>query len=146
MKFYLVIDQEKEPSVTIVCNRVTGLVTKIEELCRDWDVDSPPLYGIEGNEIVPLELACVDCFFTKEGKVFAKVGKVEYATKLRIKQVAELVDDAFIKINQGCIVRVEQIEKFTVSFGGALRITLKNGYVDYVARREVKAIKRRLGL
>ena len=29
MKFYLVLDDEKEPSVTIVCNKVTATVEKI---------------------------------------------------------------------------------------------------------------------
>ena len=34
MKFYLVIDKEKEPSVTIVTDKVTSVVSKIEELCK----------------------------------------------------------------------------------------------------------------
>ena len=35
MKFFLKIDQEQEPSVTVVCNKVTPAVTKIEALCQE---------------------------------------------------------------------------------------------------------------
>lgn len=146
MKFYLMIDEEKEPSVTIVCPKVTSAVSKIEALCKELDWDEEVLYGYTDEEIFPLSLADVACFFTKDNKVFASVNKTEYATKLRIKQVLELVDDSFVKINQGCVANVKHIEKFTVTFGGTLKVIFKNGYSDYVSRRELKNIKRRLGL
>ena len=146
MKFFLMLDKEKEPSVTVVCDKVTPTVEKIEALCRDYDEKEEMLYGYIEEEILPLPLADVACFFTKESKVFAVIGDREYAVKLRVKQVEELVDDSFIKINQGCIVNVSQVAKFSVSFGGALKVVLKNGRFDYVSRREVKNIKRRFGL
>ena len=146
MKFFLVLDKEKEPSVTVASGKMTRFVEKIEALCQEYDENEEIIYGYADEEILPLPLMDVDCFFTKESKVFAAVGAKEYATKLRIKQIEGLVDDSFIKINQGCIVNVKQVEKFAVSFGGALKIVLKNGRFDYVARREVKNIKRRFGL
>lgn len=119
MKFYLLLDDEKEPSVTVVCGKVTDTVRKIEELCKDFEAERELLYVYDEEEILPLDLSSVACFFTKEGKVFASIGNREYATKLRIKHVLEMVDDSFIKINQGCIANVGQIQKFSVSFGGA---------------------------
>ena len=104
------------------------------------------LYGYADEEIFPLSLTDIACFFTRDNKVFASIKDKEYATKLRIKQVIELVDDSFIKINQGCVANVKHIEKFTVTFGGTLKVIFKNGYSDYVSRRELKNIKRRLGL
>lgn len=144
MKFVLIVDTEKEPSVTVVCNKVTRAVQKIEEICNQADEEL--IYGYQADEIIPLALADITCFFTKENKVYARVEEKEYAVKLRIKQIVELVDDSFIKINQGCIVKVNAIKRFTASIGGSLQITLKDGYTDYVARREVRNIKRRLGL
>jgi DNA-binding LytR/AlgR family response regulator len=100
----------------------------------------------EKDEVIPLEVPSVDCFFTRDGKVFAILEGTEYSTRLRIKQVLDMVDDSFIKVNQGCVINVRSIQKFTVSIGGALKVVLKNGFSDYVARREVKNIKRRFGL
>ena len=145
MKFYLVIDDGKEPSVTVVCNKVTATVEKIRQLAND-ETQQQLLYGFDGDEIVPLQLQTVACFFTRDGKVFASVGDNQFATKLRIKDVLEIVDDSFIKINQGCVVNVNFVQRFGVSIGGALKIVLSNGFCDYVSRREVPSIKRRFGL
>lgn len=144
MKFVLIVDSEKQPSVTVVCNKVTRAVQKIEEICNQ--ADGELIYGYQADEIIPLALADITCFFTKDNKVYARVEEREYAVKLRIKQIVELIDDSFIKINQGCIVKVNAIKRFTASIGGSLQITLKDGYTDYVARREIRNIKRRLGL
>ena len=144
MKFVLIVDSEKQPSVTVVCNKVTRAVQKIEEICNQ--ADGELIYGYQADEIIPLALADITCFFTKDNKVYARVEEREYVVKLRIKQIVELIDDSFIKINQGCIVKVNAIKRFTASIGGSLQITLKDGYTDYVARREIRNIKRRLGL
>lgn len=145
MKFYLVVDEEKEPSVTVVCKRVNSTVAQIEKLCQEMD-DDKLLYGYQDDEIIPLELSNVTCFYTRDNKVYASVGKENYLTKLRIKQVLEIVDHSFIKINQGCVANVGQIKKFSASLGGALKVEFQNGFSDYVARREVKNVKRRFGL
>ena len=146
MKFFLEIDKEKEPSVTVVCNKVTRAITKIEELCKDVEEDGDILYGYLDEEIIPLELTEVTCFFTRENKVYARMQGKDYVTKIRIKDVLDLVDDSFIKINQGCVANVTLIKKFSASFGGSLRVFFKDGYCDYVSRRELARVKRRFGL
>ena len=146
MKFFLVIDKEKEPSVTVVCGKVTRAVSQIEALCKEDTGETDILYGYLGEEIIPLELPEITCFFTRDNKVFARVNGKDYTTKLRIKDALELVDDSFIKINQGCVASVKRIKKFTASFGGALRVIFEDGYSDYVSRREVARVKRRFGL
>ena len=146
MKFYLKIDPDAEESVSVVCGRVSETVKRIEALCGEAEAFDGVLYGVDGDEVVPLELSEVICFFTKNNKVYAFVGTREYAVRYRIKQIMECVDDRFVKINQGCIANVRQIQKFVVSFGGALKVVFKNGYTDYVSRRETANLKRRLGL
>lgn len=144
MKFFLEIDKEKEPSVTVVCNKVTRIVEQIEALCKEAEGDI--LYGYFGEEILPLELTEITCFFTRDNKVFARMEGKDYATKLRVKDVMDLVDDSFIKINQGCVANVKRIKKFATSFGGSLRVFFADGYSDYVSRRELSRVKRRFGL
>ena len=146
MKFNLIIDKQNPPSVTVVCPAVNATVKKIEELCSCDDQNSAVLYGYDGYDVVTLELDRVSCFCTDESKVFCFANGQKFATKLRIKNVLEMIDDRFVKINQGCVVNVNQIEKFTASIGGSLKVVLKNGFSDYVSRRELTNVKRRLGL
>ena len=58
----------------------------------------------------------------------------------------ELLDNSFIKINQGCIVNINKILKFDSSITGSIKVILKNGFSDYISRRELKNVKRRIGL
>ena len=89
MKFYLEIDKERAPSVHVVTDKVTSVITKIEELCK-LDEQGDLIYGYNDGEICPLKLSEVTCFFTKDGKVFARVGGEEFVTKLRIKDIEEI--------------------------------------------------------
>jgi DNA-binding LytR/AlgR family response regulator len=146
MKFFLEIDKEKEPTVTIVCKKVTRTIAQIEALCREAKEDNDVVYGYFEDEIIPLNLTDVTCFFTRDNKVMARMKGKDYVTKIRIKDVMDLVDDTFIKINQGCVANVKRIKKFSASFGGSLRVFFEDGYSDYVSRREVSQVKRRFGL
>ncbi len=145
MKFFLIVDKDKEPSVTVVCNSVTDTVAKIEQLCKE----SAPVETINGylnEEIVPLCVKNVRYFCTEGGKVFASIDNQRFLTKLRIKDIEDFNDTDFVKINQGCVVNVKKIKKFRASIGGSLMVEFEDGYCDYVARRELKNVKRRLGL
>ena len=64
----------------------------------------------------------------------------------RLYELEELGESNLIKINQSCIANTEKIDRFEVSFGGALAVVFKNGHRDYVSRRQLKYVKERIGL
>ena len=53
----------------------------------------------------------------------------------------EILGDDFVKINQGCIVKVNAVKRFEASVGGAIKIILGNGFEDYISRRELSKVK-----
>ena len=108
--------------------------------------DSPAeLVGYRGDEIVRILPAEVLCFSVEDTKTYAVTEKGKYLLKLRLYQLEERVGASFVKINQSCLVNVEKIESFKTSLGGSLMVTLKGGYRDYVSRRQLKAVKERIG-
>ena len=84
--------------------------------------------------------------YTNDSKVYVNINNKDYLVKERLYQIEEILDDSFIKINQGCIVNVKRILKFEHSITGSIKVVLKNGFNDYISRRELKNVKRRLGL
>ena len=38
-------------------------------------------------------------------------------------------------------INIKHIKKFTMSFFSSLMVELKNGYIDYVSRRNIKSVK-----
>ena len=143
MKYKLIIDQDKEESVVITVHEKNDLVFEIEKLINS---KSLRIIGYKDDEIYPLELGEIYSFYTFDGKVFAKCKNIDYMVKERIYQLEKYCDELFVKINQGCLVNIKKILKFESDLGGFIKVVMKNGFTDYISRRELKNVKRRLGL
>ena len=97
----------------------------------------------EARVLSPDEIYCVT---VEDSRVYALTKSEKYQLKERLYKVEELIGGDFVKLNQSCIVNIKMIESFDASIGGSLRVKLKNGYRDYVSRRQIKTVKERLGL
>ena len=93
-----------------------------------------------------LTLADVCCFSIIDGRVYAVCGNNQYLLKERLYTLEEKLPENFVKIHQSCLANIKQMERFDTSISGTLKIRFKNGYTDYVSRRQLKLIKERLGI
>lgn len=142
MRCKTVIDREREELVLICAHERTPLVEEIERLVCGPARD---LIGYLGNQIVKLDASVVDCFAVEDGRVYA-IGQERYRMRERLYELEGAVGREFVRINQSCIVNVARIERFEASFAGALLVVMKCGYRDYVSRRQMKAVKERIGI
>jgi acetyl esterase/lipase len=78
------------------------------------------------NEYAPL-------YFVDPDTVFSKMLLIVYDNDLPCRYEENML---FIK----------HIKRFNTSVGGALTVTLQNGFRDYVSRRQLKSVKERLEL
>lgn len=140
MRFRFELSDKEE--VVVYAREKNHLVNMIESLCNS----EYKLIGYQNDLIKELNSLDVDCFFTEEENVFALVGSVKYKIKKRLYELNDICKDSFIYINQSCLVNVNSIDCFDASISGALKVILKNGYKDYVSRRQVKNVKERIGL
>lgn len=143
MKLRIVIDPNRDEEIIIYAHEKSALVCEIEELVKDNSVD---LIGYTENETVKLNLSDIYCFITENNKVYALTENEKYRLKSRLYQIEESLNDNFVKINQSCIANIKKIDKFKATVGGSLTVIFKNGYVDFVSRRNLKNVKERLGL
>lgn len=143
MKLRIVIDPNRDEEIVINAREKSHLVCEIEELVKNHSVD---LIGYTENETVKLDLNDVYCFYTEDNKVFALMENEKYRLKSRLYQLEENLSDNFVKINQSCIANIKKIDRFKATVGGSLTVVFKNGYVDFVSRRNLKNVKERLGL
>ena len=143
MKFRLIIDKTREEEVIVYSHKETKLTDEIKRIAEN---DAKELIGYIEREAYKLNLSEVFCFVAEDNNVYALTAKDKLRLKFRLYQLEEMFGNDFIKINQSCIVNVREIKKFDSSLGGMLRIILKNGYSDYVSRRNIKNVKERLGV
>lgn len=143
MKCYTYIKENEEERVLIYAHDRTRLVEDIESLVLSSEID---LTGSYDSEIIKIDINDVVCFISDNNKVFALIGDKKYQIKYRLYQIEELNLNMFIKINQSCLANKTKIKKFETTIGGALKVVFKNGYIDFISRRELKNVKKRMGL
>ena len=142
MKYRIEVRSGQEEDILIYAKEQTPALAEIEKLLIQ---SASPLMGYLDEEIVPISFEEIDCFCIEAGKVYAFVNLQKILLKERLYQLEELAGNAFVRINQSCLVRISKIKSFAPSIGGALMVTLENGYQDYVSRRQLRTLKERMG-
>ena len=143
MKCYTYIKENEEERVLIYAHDRTRLVEDIESLVLGSEID---LTGSYDSEIIKIDINDVICFISENNKVYALIGDKKYQIRYRLYQIEELNLNMFIKINQSCLANKTKIKKFETTIGGALKVVFKNDYIDFISRRELKNVKKRMGL
>ena len=142
MKITIITDKTKDEEIIIRVHEKTELVEKIEKLVNET---SDGFIGYKENEAMMLDINDINCFITENNKVFAMTEE-KLLIKERLYKVEEKLDDNFIKINQSCLANIKKIVKVQATFSGSLSVVFRNGYTDYISRRNLKNVKERLGV
>lgn len=145
LKCEIVNDSDHEEGVFIYAPKGDANAEKIREFVESLSEQKLVGYSERGARVlVPSEMYC---FIVEDGKVYAISESEKYQIKDRLYKIEEMLEGSdFVKLNQSCVANIKMIESFDASIGGALMVTLKNGYRDYVSRRQIKSVKERLGL
>ena len=142
MKITIITDKTKDEEIIIRVHEKTELIEKIEKLANET---SDGFIGYKENEAMMLDINDINCFITENNKVFAMTDE-KLLIKERLYKVEEKLDDNFIKINQSCLANIKKIVKVQATFSGSLSVVFRNGYTDYISRRNLKNVKERLGV
>lgn len=142
MKCRTVIDKSRDEEVVIYVHEKSRLSENIEEYVMSC---STKLVGYRDGMAVNLSQADVYCFIVEDNKIYALTEKEKLRLKQRLYVLEESLNGDFVKINQSCVANIRKIQKFDTSLSGTLSVIFKNGYRDYVSRRQLKIVKERIG-
>jgi DNA-binding LytR/AlgR family response regulator len=136
----------KEPKVVIYTDKITdeinALVGKISEE-NSFDL----IAGFKDEKVKLLELKNIFRIYTESGKVFANTSSGNYALRLRLYEIEERLENtSFVRISNSEIINLKKVKDFDMSFTGTICVTLLNGDITYVSRRNVSKIKEKLGI
>ena len=143
MKCRTVIDKSRDEEVVIYVHEKSRLSENIEEYVMSCSTE---LVGYRDGMAVNLSQADVYCFIVEDNKIYALTEKEKLRLKQRLYVLEESLNGDFVKINQSCVANIRKIQKFDTSLSGTLSVIFKNGYRDYVSRRQLKIVKERIGI
>ncbi len=143
MKCEIILDPFCEEKVVIYAKEKSSLIEDIKKLAEQ---NLTSLLGYKNSEIIKLNLVDICCIAVINNKIYAICDNERYLIKERLYSIEEKLPQNFVKINQSCLANIKKMDRFDTSISGTLKIRFKNGYVDYVSRRQLKLIKERIGI
>ena len=141
MKFKLIIDADKDEEVVVTAHNRTALIDEIEALISKHTDRIP---GYTEDDIRMLTVSEIECITVLDGKTYAiDSGNCRYRLKQRLYELEQQLPPAFIRINKSALANEARLERFAVTYSGAVDAVFKCGYREYVSRRCFAQIKRR---
>ena len=79
-----------------------------------------------------------------DGKTYAiDTRDRHYRLRHRLYELEELLPSSFIRINKSALANENRLDRFAVTYSGAVDAIFKCGHTEYVSRRCFAQIKRR---
>lgn len=140
------VPERTEPALVIEANALTPAVEELARRLRE--TEEGPLVGWQGERAFPLEPGRLIRFYGQDKGVFAQdeAGEV-YALRLRLYELEERLEGhTFARVSNSEIVNLRKVTALDLSLSGTIKMTLCGDVVCWVSRRNVKNIKKALGL
>ena len=143
MKFKLIIDKEKDEEVVATVHERTALTDEIEALIlKHAGADRIPAY--RDDDMKMLAFSDIECVTVLDGKTYAIDSKNQrYRLRQRLYELEALLPSSFIRINKSTLANEKRLDRFAVTYSGAVDAVFQCGYTEYVSRRCFAQIKRR---
>ena len=142
MKLNVFVDKTQEERIDIYIKEKRQIVEDIENLISEENI----LLCYKNSEIYKVSFSEIILLVVENEKVVVFTEKDKFFIKERLYMAEEKLSSDFIRLNQSAIGNIRKIRKFDCSVSGTLKVTFTNGLTDYVSRRQVKAVRERLGL
>ena len=144
MKFRLIINPEKEEEIVATVHRRTQLIDEIEALVtKQCQTDRIPAYTEDTIKLLPFRE--IECITVLDGKTYAiDIRGQRYRLRQRLYELEALLPACFVRIHKSAIANESRLDRFSVTYSGAVDAIFKSGYREYVSRRCFAQIKRRL--
>lgn len=143
MKFTLIIDEEKDEEIVATVHARTALTDEIEALVLNY-AGADRIPGYREDDMKMLSFSDIECVTVLDGKTYAIDRKNQrYRLRTRLYELEALLPASFIRINKSTLANENRLDRFAVTYSGAVDAVFQCGYTEYVSRRCFAQIKRR---
>ncbi len=143
MKFRLIIDENRDEEIVATVHERSALTDQLEAMVLAYQ-GADSVLAFNEDEWLALPFSRIECITVLDGKVYAiDTRNRQYRLKQRLYELESKLPGNFIRINKSTIANENRLERFAVTYSGAVDAVFKCGYRDYVSRRCLAQIKRR---
>ena len=136
-------DKYEKTSITIQTNQWTEELEELVTIIKGKN--RRRIFGVEEDQTILLDPREIDYVFAEKRKVYACMGKKRVEIRMKLYEVEEtFAPYGFMRFSKSVIGNLERIERFELSFNGNLCVYFQSGSKEYITRKYVASIKKRL--
>src|SRR5699024_936142 len=103
------------------------------------------LFGVDGEQSVLGEPNDIDFIHVENGQTNAQLKQRQMEGRMKLFEVEEsFASRGFMRFSKSVIGNINRIERFELSFNGNLCVYFQSGNKEYISRKYVSAVKKRL--
>lgn len=133
------------PYAVIYTDEVTAEVRRAAALL-EAGAGPDRLTVLDGERMVVLRPDEIYLIRVENEKTVVYTQTEHYNGGKRLYEFEALLGSGFLRISKSSLVNGSYLDCVEPSFGGVMRLVLKNGCRDYISRRYLPALKRYLGI
>ncbi|MBP5264505.1 MAG: LytTR family transcriptional regulator [Lachnospiraceae bacterium] len=141
-----VSEDVKEPYVVIHTGEVTPEISELAQEISGFQHSSGMILGTLDERIVILKQEEIILVRVENDKVFAVTPKGTFQVGKRLYELLDMLGNNFIQVSKSAAINLKCLESVEPSFSGVMLLHLKNGEKEYISRKFVPQLKKRLGL
>lgn len=135
----------KEMRVVIYTDKITEEVNSVFKKLSEYTPKM--LTGVKDGEVEIIEKKNIIRIYTESEKITAVTDKGRYNMRVRLGELErQLEGENFIRISKSEIINLKMVKSLNTKLTGTICVTMLNGDVTYVSRRNVAKIKEILGI
>lgn len=144
MKIQIDINENyEETSVTINANAWTDELDRIVQKLKEPHLQK--VLGIRGEQSILLSPEEIEFVYAENRKVFAETEHSTVELKLKLYEVESLLGNFnFTRLSKSVIGNITHIQRFELSFNGNLCVHFTSGKKEYVSRKYVPILKKKM--
>lgn len=144
MKFTLKIDPNAQEELFLTMRSGGKFAEELENLVFSYNGDDL-LFCFDEDEVSRLKFEDIECVTVIDRKVYALDGSgKKWRVRERLYELEARLPQYFVRINKSTLANQSKIARFKGTIGGSVDAIFKCGFVDYVSRRCLPELKRRL--
>ena len=102
------------------------------------------IIGAKDNRNYILDFANIICFYSEVKNTYCKTIEGSFRIKERLYEIEDMLEKDFIRISNSCIINMNYVKAFDSNYVGTVEIIMKDKTKEYVPRRRVKEIIKKL--
>lgn len=135
----------KNIEVTISAPEITEEVKKIANTIMTMSNETKQIIGTKDNKIYLLTINEVISFYSEDKSNYCKTSTGSFKVKEKLYELEEkLCSGDYVRISNSCIINLKYVDSFDTSIIGTIEVIFRDGSKEYVSRRRVKDVMKKI--